>query len=256
MKPLVIVTRPAEAGARLLQRLQAAGWDTLGWPVFEIGPAPDREHARLMLDHLTDFDLAIFVSPAAVRATAALFDRTWPGTTMIGAVGAATGVAVQEVLKPPAATLVIAPTPESSTGSEAFWAEWERRRCVARRVLVLRAQHGREWLAERFAAAGAAVEVLAVYTRTDCAADPAARRQLQRAMASSVPAIVVFSSSEAVDALDRQVADIDGACNWLRQGMAIATHERIRERLLGAGYTQVELSAPDDDAVVARLESL
>lgn len=256
MNPLVIVTRAAEAGARLRQRLQAAGWDTMVWPVFEIGPAPDPELARRMLHRLDEFDLALFVSPAAVRATAALLDRTWPSTARIGAVGAATGVAVQEVLKPPAGTLVIAPASEGSTGSEAFWAEWERRRCAARRVLVLRAQHGREWLAERFAAAGAAVEVLAVYSRTDCTTDPAARRELQHAMASSVPAIVVFSSSEAIDALDRQMADIDGARNWLRQGVAIATHERVRERLLGAGYTQVELSAPDDDAVVARLESL
>jgi uroporphyrinogen-III synthase len=95
-----------------------------------------------------------------------------------------------------------------------------------------------------------------VYTRTDRSTDPAALRELQRAMASSMSAIVVLSSSEAVDALDRQMADIDGARGWLRQGVAIATHERIRDRLLGAGYTRVELSSADDDVVVARLESL
>ena len=256
MKQLVIVTRPAEAGARLLERLRTAGRDALGWPVFEIGPAPDQEHARRTLGRLADFDLALFVSPAAARAAAVLLARPWPSTTKIGAVGAATGVAVVQDLKPPAGTLVIAPASDGAAGSEAFWAEWEQRGCVARRVLILRAQQGREWLAERFGAAGAAVEVLAVYTRTDPATDPAVQRELQQAMASSVPAIVVFSSSEAVEALDRQVADIAGARGWLRRGTAIATHERIRERLLGAGYTQVELSAPDDDALIARLESL
>ena len=256
MKPLVIVTRPAEAGERLLRRLRTAGWDALGWPVFEIGPAPDPEHARRTLGRLTEFDLAVFVSPAAVRAVTTLLDGTWPSTTAIGAVGAATDVAVREDLRPPAGTLVIAPAPDGAAGSEAFWAEWEKRGCAARRVLVLRAQHGREWLAERFGAAGAAVEGLAVYTRKDSSTDPAARREAQRAMEASVPAIVVFSSSEAVDALDRQMADVEGARRWLRQGVAIATHDRIGERLLGAGYTHVELSAPDDDAVVARLESL
>jgi uroporphyrinogen-III synthase len=256
VKPLVIVTRPAEAGTRLLERLRTAGWDAIGWPVFAIGPAPDREHARRTLGRLADFDLALFVSPAAVRAAAAALDRPWPSTTMIGAVGAATGVAVLEGLKPPAGTLVIAPASDGAAGSEAFWAEWEQRGCVARRVLILRAQHGREWLAERFGATGVAVEVLAVYTRTDSSTEPAARREVQRAMASSLTAVTVFSSSEAVDALDRQMAGIAAAREWLRQGVAIATHERIRERLLGAGYTHVELSAPDDDAVIARLESL
>ena len=189
----------------------SAGWDALGWPVFEIGPAPDPEHARRTLGRLADFDLAIFVSPAAVRAAAALLDGAWPGTTAIGAVGAATGVAVSENLKPPAGTFVIAPASDGAAGSEAFWAEWEQCGRTARRVLILRAQHGREWLAERFGAAGAVVEDLAVYTRTDPSIDPAARSEVQRAMASSVPAITVFSSSEAVDALDRQMADIDGA---------------------------------------------
>lgn len=256
MKPLVIVTRPAEAGARLLQRLRSAGRDALGWPVFEIGPAPDPEHARRTLGRLSDFDLALFVSPAAVRAATALLDGTWPSTTAIGAVGAATGVAVREILQPSAGTAIISPALDGAAGSEAFWAEWERRGGTARRVLVLRAQQGREWLAERFGVAGATVEGLVVYTRTDPSADPAARSEVQRSIATSVPAIVVFSSSEAVDALDRQMAGIEGARGWLRQGVAIATHERIRDRLLGAGYTHVELSAPDDDAVFARLESL
>jgi uroporphyrinogen-III synthase len=256
VKPLVIVTRPAEGGERLLRRLRTAGWDALGWPVFDIGPVPDLEHARRTLGRLVEFDLAIFVSPAAVRATAALLDGIWPSTTAIGAVGAATGVAIGENLKLPAGTPVIAPASEGAAGSEAFWDIWEQRGRMAHRVLVLRAQHGREWLVERFSAAGAVVEALAVYTRADPSIDPAARREVQRAMASSVPAIVVFSSSEAVDALDRQMAGIEGAREWLRRGVAIAAHERIRDRLLGAGYTRVELSAPDDDAVVARLESL
>ena len=256
MKPLIIVTRPAAAGERLLQRLRSAGWEALGWPVFEIGPAPDREHARRTLGRLADFDLAIFVSPAAARATASLLDGAWPGTTAIGAVGTATGAAVCESLKPPAGTFVVAPASDIAAGSEAFWTAWDQCGRKARRVLVLRAQHGREWLAERFGAAGAVVEELAVYTRTDPSTDPAARSEVQRAIASSLPVITVFSSSEAVDALDRQMADIVGAREWLRQGVTIATHERIRVRLLAEGYTRAELSAPDDDAVVARLESL
>ena len=135
MKPLIIVTRPAGAGERLLQRLRSDGWDALGWPVFEIGAAPDRGDARRTLGRLADFDLAVFVSPAAVRAAAALLDGAWPGTTAIGAVGTATGAAVNERLKPPAGTFVVAPASDIAAGSEAFWTEWDQCGRKARRVL-------------------------------------------------------------------------------------------------------------------------
>jgi uroporphyrinogen-III synthase len=74
-------------------------------------------------------------------------------------------------------------------------------------------------------------------------------------MAEQRSPVAVFSSSEAVDALDRQLSAQAGAAQWLRNGRALATHERIRERLLDAGYRRVEMTAADDEAVVARLES-
>jgi len=68
--------------------------------------------------------------------------------------------------------------------------------------------------------------------------------------------VTIFSSSESVAALDRPLAVSPGAPAWLRRGVAVATHERVAEQLLAAGYTRVELSAPDDDALMARLESI
>lgn len=256
MKPLIIVTRPAEAGERLQRRLAGADWTALWLPAFDIGPAPDIAQVRAALSRLADFDLAVFVSPAAVRAVAAVLEGPWPLSTAIGAVGAATGVAARAALRPPAGTAVIAPAADDAAGSEAFWSEWSQRGQAARRVLLLRAQQGREWLADRFAATGAAVEVIAVYTRTDREAAPSAQLQLHAALAAAQPVIIVFSSSEAVAALDRQLTGIEGARVWLRQGAAVATHERIRDRLLDAGYTRVELSSPADDDLIARLESL
>ncbi len=150
---------------------------------------------------------------------------------------------------------VIAPTGEAS-GSEAFWSEWTRAGRAARRVLILRAQHGREWLGERFSDAGAEVEVLPVYTRAERRLDSAALAVLQRSMAEHGRPVTVFSSSEAVDALDRQFSAQEGATRWLRDGTTLATHERIRDRLLDVGYRRVELTAPDDEALIARLELL
>jgi uroporphyrinogen-III synthase len=196
----------------------------------------------------------VFVSPNAVRASVTLVERPWPTGVAIGAVGDATAAAVRAELAPSPGTAIIAPAGDAS-GSEAFWAAWIDSGRAARRVLILRAQHGREWLAERFSDAGAEVEVLPVYTRADHSLDATARTLLQRAMAEQRPPVAVFSSSEAVDALDRQLSAQAGAAQWLRNGRALATHERIRERLLDAGYRRVEMTAADDEAVVARLES-
>jgi len=256
MKPLVIVTRPGDAGRRLQAALQQAGRDAVWWPAFDIGPAPDPEQARCTLDGLAAFDLAIFVSPAAVRAAAELRAQPWPAGTAIGAVGAATAAAVAEQLRPPAQVPIIAPAAPDDTGSEAFMAEWRRQGRDARRVLIVRAQHGREWLAQHFAQAGSHVEVLAVYSRTEPAPDASALQWLARAVAAGAPMATVFSSSEAIAALDRSVAAVPGARAWLRQGTAVATHPRIAEQLLAAGYNRVLSAAGDDAAVLARLESL
>ena len=254
MNPVVIVTRPAAAGERLHRRLIASGWDAVWCPAFDIGAAPDPQTASAVLRGLTRFDLVVFVSPNAVRASLALTEPPWPAGVAIGAVGDATAATVRAELALAAETPVIAPAGDAA-GSEAFWAAWTDSGRVARRVLILRAQHGREWLAERFSDAGAEVEVLPVYTRADHSLDATARTLLQRAMVGHRSPIAVVSSSEAVDALDRQLSAQVGAAQWLRNGRALATHERIRERLLDAGYKRVEMTAADDEAVVARLES-
>lgn len=256
MKPRIIVTRPGDAGRRLHARLQQAGRDAVWWPAFDIGPAPDVEHARRLLDRLADFDLAILVSPAAARATAGLRGLPWPPGTAIGAVGAATAAAVVENLRPSADVPLIAPATSDASGSEAFMAEWQRQGRSARRVLILRAQHGREWLAQRFADSGSDVETLAVYSRAACELDEAARRWLEDAVGAAAPVATLFSSSEAITALDRSVADVAGAREWLRRGAAVATHARIAGQLLAAGYSRVPTCAADDAAVLAQLESL
>jgi uroporphyrinogen-III synthase len=251
---LIIVTRPGEAGARCQHRLQDAGFAAQWWPAFEIRPAPDEVAARAGLDRLAQFDLAIFVSPNAVAATAERLAGPWPASTAIGAVGAATRAAV--VATWPTATALVAPPSDEAAGSEAFWQAWLHSGRKASRVLILRAQHGREWLAQQFAANGAEVETLAVYARKAHALSASQTTLLDAAVAATVPVVTVFTSTEAVAALDEQVAAKRGADRWLREGRALATHPRIRERLLDAGYRTVELSAADDEGLLAQLESM
>ncbi|MGH6611734.1 MAG: uroporphyrinogen-III synthase, partial [Burkholderiaceae bacterium] len=148
---------------------------------------------------------------------------------------------------------VIAPDDDSESGSEAFWRAWQAGGHRAQRVLLLRAQEGRDWLGERFTEAGAVVDVVAVYTRRPRYLSPEDLAKLQGWMTAGARPIIVVSSSEAVAALDQQV-DAQ-ARSWLRSGSAIASHPRIAQRLIADGYARVISATFDDDSIIAKLES-
>jgi uroporphyrinogen-III synthase len=251
---VVIVTRPASAGKRLFDRVIEQGHRALWWPAFDIDAAPDVERARATLARLADYDLAIFVSVHAVRAARAVLDGAWPCGTMIGAVGASTRAAIEAELQPDPSLIVMAQDEDQHSGSEAFWRAWEASARRARRVLVLRAEDGRNWLSKRFAEHGAQVDTVAVYSRRLHRASVDERQQLQHWITANERPAIIFSSTEAVAALDQQI-DATGQA-WLRTGTAIACHPRIAEQLSSNGYARVINATFDDDSIVAKLESI
>ena len=251
---LVIVTRPASAGQRLFERLVGQGHRAWWWPVFDIGSAPDARRARSTLDRLADYDLAIFVSPNAVRAAASLLGVAWPSGTMIGAVGASTRAAVDIELKPDSDFVVSAQDEDQQSGSEAFWHAWLARNQRVSRVLLVRADDGRNWLTERFEEQGARVDAVAVYSRRLRRPSADELQRLHESVAVDERAVIVFSSTEAVVALDRQMDK--AAQEWLRNGVAVACHPRIAKQLLSNGYTRVLNATFDDDSIVAQLKSI
>lgn len=251
---LVIVTRPADAGQRLFERLVRHGYRACWWPAFDIGDAPDPTHARAALSRLRDYDLAIFVSASAVRAARRLLSGLWPSGTMIGAVGASTRAAIETELDPPAGVVIAAADEDQQSGSEAFWDAWLATKRRVRRVLLVRAQDGRNWLHQRFVEQGAHVDTVAAYSRHLHRLSAAEMQNLQKSMAAGERPVIVFSSTEAVTALDRQVDSAVQA--WLRNGIAIACHPRIAQQLSSNGYARVLNATFDDDSIVAQLESI
>lgn len=251
---VVIVTRPASAGKRLFDRVIEQGHRALWWPAFDIDAAPDVERARETLARLAGYDLAIFVSLHAVRAARSLFDGAWPSSTMIGAVGASTRAAIEAELQPNPSLIVMAQDDDQQSGSEAFWRAWQASARRARRVLILRAEDGRNWLSERFVEQGVSVDTVAVYSRRLHHVSVDERQQLQNWIAANEQAAIIFSSTEAVAAIDQQV-DATGQA-WLRTGTAIACHPRIAEQLSSNGYARVINATFDNDSILAKLESI
>jgi uroporphyrinogen-III synthase len=211
---------------------------------------------RRALDHLADYDLALFVSPNAVHATAERMTADWPASTVIGAVGASTREAAVAELRGAGAAIIVAPDDSDESGSEGFWRAWRATGRCARRVLLLRAATGRDWIIDQFRSADAEVDALAVYDRSSHSLPEGDRIRLQGWIARGVTPITIVSSAEAVGAILEQVRRVEGAVEWLQRGTAIATHPRVAQRLHMAGFAHVDTCSPDDSAVIGKLESL
>jgi len=247
----VVVTRPGAAGAELVGELQQAGQPALWLPAFEFGAAPDEPQARAVLA-TAGFDLAIFVSPQAARATAALLAQPWPAGTAIAAVGAGTRAAVLTAIPGAADAMLLAPAGDADmSGSESLWPLLQAMQPPPRRVLLLRGQSGREWLAERLQDAGATVVPLAVYSRLPYT--PPAELRARLAGAAQTGLASVISSSDAVDALAGMFGGQPDVLQALRAGAALASHPRIAERLRAAGFERVTVCAPEASAIVGVL---
>jgi len=252
----VIVTRPAAPGRRLVAELRRRGADVAWWPAFDINPPADEAAARRALARLADYDLALFVSPNAVHATAERLGVDWPSGTVIGAVGASTRDAVRAELRGAARATVVAPDDGDESGSEGFWRAWRASGRQARRALLLRAATGRDWIVDRLRAADVEVDAVAVYDRAPHRLEEGERSRLRAWMAGKAVPIAVVTSAEAVAAILEQVGVVDGAADWLRRGRAVATHPRVAQRLHDAGFLHVSTSEPDDPAVIGKLESI
>jgi uroporphyrinogen-III synthase len=248
----VLVTRPGEAGQRLSGALRDRGQRALWWPAFDLLAPEDLEPLQTLLGELAQFDLAVFVSPAAVRGLAALdLCSNWPAGTAIAAAGPST-LALAGSLLPGAAAARNAGLAAGSrqSGSEALWEALQREAPLPPRVLIVRAESGREWLGERLREAGSRVEYASVYRRVVHAPGHAQLAALTACRGAGDRAVCVLTSSESVAALDRQLERAAEARVWLRQGLALCSHPRVAQAARAAGYTRVVDCEPSRQGVL------
>lgn len=247
----VIVTRPVGQAGPWVDGLRAAGIDAVALPLIDIGPAPRPAEVDAAWGRLADQALVFFVSANAVEA---FFARRppaggWPAGTRAAAPGPGTASALRAAGVPPHA--VVAPAEDAERfDSEEVWALLRDEPWAGRQVLVVRGEDGRDWLADRWRAAGATVDFVAAYARRAPTPDAAARRWLAEAEAAPQRHLWLFSSSEAV----RQLVVLAPALP--PRAMALATHPRIAQAAREAGFVQVRTCEPRLSAVRQALRQL
>lgn len=264
----VIVTRPEPEATRWVQSLRERGWPAEAWPLLRIGEPTDaaaRERLSAWRGAWTTQDALMFVSTAAVQgffaapvAPPKAHTRFWaPGPGTARALAAALwplGVGEDRIDTPPGTA--------EQFDSEHLWPVVQPQLGPGRRVLVVRgaseagdeapapdtawAGQGRNWLMERCREAGAEVQACVAYQRER--ADVGASEAERLRAASGAGTVWLFSSSEAVAALQDQWPA--GA-----QARALATHPRIAQAAQRLGFAAVIRSRPTLADVACALES-
>lgn len=281
----LVVTRPAADAATLIDALQARGRRVVALPVLGIRAVGDATVLERTMAALDDYAVAIFVSPNAIRHALAHRSAPWPAGVVVAVMGPGSVATLREMgIAPPIHRVVSpgsadrealpagSPIPSgrvdaaSRFDSEALFDALDATIGLTRdfdgRVLILRGNGGRAWLATRLRALGIAVDEVEAYRRElpvleDATA--AALGELARAAASTV---FVVTSSEGVDnlvvlveaALHRSGVPASAARAWLFGSVVLAPHQRIAERATGAGFGRVALCAPSDRGILAALE--
>lgn len=258
MNPLLplVVTRPQPDADRWVAQLRDLGCEAVALPLIEIAPVPEAIRLQPRIDGVGDYDAVMWVSGNAVTRFFARRHNPWPEGTRCWAPGPGTAQVLRGVGVNP--DLIDAPLVEAGQyDSEALWQVIASQVRRGVRILLVRGRtegetgeqgNGRDWLLQRFRAAGAVVDLMAIYERRSPQWDDATRARAAQLHGSGQAWL--FSSSESVHLLPRLMPGAD----W-RRVPALATHERIAQALSAQGFQNIRVCRPTPQEVAATLLS-
>ncbi len=258
----IVVTRPREQAAGLVQHIEQLGGKPVLFPLLEIEAVRDDSILREQVSRVSQTDLVIFISPNAVRfglaaITTALSpspspacgrgvrDSAGEGVVLarfanlrIATVGQGSAKALQEA----GVAQVIAP--KERFDSEGLLALPELQDIAGKRVMIFRGDGGRELLGDTLKARGASVEYVTCYLRGKPALDAGA-------LIAAAPDAITVTSSEALGHLSEML----GAAGKTRLANVplFVPHRRIGDAAGQQGWQQVFVTESGDDGLLSGL---
>ena len=197
--PDAILTRDPEAAAPYAAALEPLGLRAIAMPVTRIDPASDDDRAKLAaaVAHRDRYDAILVASP---RAAEALLAATGGDVTLLWGAGApkvwAIGAATQAALARAGITAAVPPKADAAALADAVIAGG-----MARRILLPRAEGGRDEGIVALEAAGATVDAIVAYRTVAVAADDEAIAAGLAALDRGAALVALFAPSQ-VTALD------------------------------------------------------
>lgn len=235
----IAVTRPRDQALPLARRIEQAGGVPLLFPLLDIA-AQDSQVLREQISRLSQFNLAIFISPNAVHyGMKAILDvGDLPAALKIATIGQGSARALREL----GVLEIIAPAERFD--SESLLALPELQHVAGWRVLIFRGDGGRELLGDTLKERGAMVEYAACYRRSK-------PEQNISVLLDEAPDALTVTSSEALDYLWQMLNDAQRAD--LSSVPLFVTHERIAGLAHRQGWRQVMPTGAGDDGLLFAL---
>ncbi|HEV3426355.1 MAG TPA: fused uroporphyrinogen-III synthase HemD/membrane protein HemX [Paraburkholderia sp.] len=265
----VVITRPAGQSDALGTLLSARGLKPLEFPLIAIAPVRDDTPLREALGALDRYALVVFVSPNAIDRAFECYrsiSSIWPHALPIGVVGPASVAALARHGVSAPDHRVVSPTGTADEeparfDSESLYAALEKtlgeNAFAGKRVLIVRGDGGREWLADRLREAGAEVEAVAAYRRI-VPEPPIGAWTAVHTLLEGAPHAWLVTSSEGVRNLDELAREhlTAGEIVELRHAHLVAPHPRIAETARSLGFDRITVSGAGDERIVDTLLGL
>jgi uroporphyrinogen-III synthase len=237
----IVVTRPERQAGTLAKLILEAGGTPVLFPVIEILDVEDTSPLVALIERLSDFDIAIFISPNAVEKAMNLIASHggFPSSVRVATVGKGSATLLRRL----GIANVIAPS--GRFDSEALLELPEMNAVAGSRIVIFRGDGGRDLLGDTLVARGATVEYAECYRRSKPGVDASLLFDLW--MREELAGMVI-TSSEGL----RNLLDLVGPTgrSRLKETLLFVPHARVAQTARALGLSQVVLTGPNDDGVV------
>jgi len=233
----IVVTRPREQALGLTHSITELGGNAILFPLLEIAPAANTSELNALKQHLSTYDLLIFISPNAVKYGMAAL-ATVPNAVRVATVGQSSAQALRDL----GISQVIAPTERFD--SEALLALPALQNVVGWKVAILRGNGGRELLGATLKARGALVDYVTCYERSKPELDA-------DSVLEASPQAINVTSSEALGNLWQGLTQANQA--RFASLPLFVPHARIAELAQQQGWKNILLTEAGDDGLLAAL---
>jgi uroporphyrinogen-III synthase len=233
----IVVTRPRDQAIGLTRRITELGGNAILFPLLEIKPAADASELNSLKQHLSAYDLLIFISPNAVKFGMSALGIV-PSAVRVATVGQSSAQALRDL----GIAQVIAPTERFD--SEALLGLPELQNVTGLHVAILRGNGGRELLGDTLKVRGALVDYVSCYERSKPESDA-------DSLLKTGPHAINVTSSEALGNL-WQGLTVSSKTRFANLPLFVP-HARIAELAQQQGWKNIILTAAGDDGLLVAL---